>query len=130
MIFLSMSSIICSLTKILTGKFGLCYDDFLYLLHALSEPQKEEPQKEEEGAGGLGFYPGAGLWSGLSALSTTGTQYLNAGLDKLEEVSNKAYEALNDQTTMDDRPKAKVRNLFLPFGMIKLMPNLTSSLYN
>ena len=95
------------------------------LLHAFSEPQKEESPKEEESAGGLGFYPGAGLWSGLSALSTTGTQYLNAGLDKLEEVSNKAYEALNDQTSMDDRPKAKVRNLFLPFGMIKLMPNLT-----
>ncbi|KAL5251191.1 hypothetical protein ACHWQZ_G016784 [Mnemiopsis leidyi] len=73
------------------------------------EPAKEHKEDEANTAGGLGFYPGAGLWSGLSALSTTGTQYLNAGLDKLEEVSNKAYEALNDQTGGEDRSKAKPR---------------------
>ncbi|XP_063686953.1 protein FAM114A2-like [Bolinopsis microptera] len=75
------------------------------------EPPKEEPKEKEtkdESASRPGYYPGAGLWSGISSLTNTGTQYLNAGLDKLEEVSNKAYDALNDQAT-EDFPKTKPR---------------------
>ena len=52
-----------------------------------------------------GYYPGAGLWSGLAALSTTGTQYLNSGLDALEKASNQAYDALNYDV---EGPKLKV----------------------
>jgi len=63
----------------------------------VAEPAGEFKQSEDEGF--AGYYPGAGLWSGLSSLSTTGTALLYTGLDHIEKASNQAYEALNDQTT-------------------------------
>jgi len=63
----------------------------------VAEPAGEFKQSEDEGF--AGYYPGAGLWSGLSSLSTTGTALLYTGLDQIEKASNQAYEALNDQTT-------------------------------
>jgi len=54
--------------------------------------------KSESGPEQPGYYPGAGLWSGLSSFSATGSKLLTSGLSTLEMVSTQAYEALNDQT--------------------------------